>query len=260
MNSDVLIYEKDDGIAWVTLNRPEVLNALNMEMRDELWQVLHALREDPDVAVAIFKGAGERAFSAGADTSLLSTFSVKEAKPFSEKGQRVCAKIRELSKPVIAVVNGYALGGGCELAMACDLRIASEKARFSQAEINLGLIPGWGGTQILPRIVGPTRATEMILLGRMIDASEACNIGLVNRVVAPEKLDEEAVKLAEALALGPPRALAAAKRLLNLSLQVLLDEGLKNEAEDFSSLFSTEDFREGVAASKERRKPIFKGK
>ena len=169
-------------------------------------------------------------------------------------------KIRGLSKPVIAVVNGYALGGGCELALACDLRIASEKAWFSQPEIRLGLIPGWGGTQLLPRIVGAARAGEMILLGGAVDAEEAHRMGLVNRVVPPEKLDEEAVRVAEALASGPPRALAVAKRLLNLSLQGPLEEGLREEAEGFSSLFSTEDFKEGVAAFREKRRPEFKGR
>ena len=260
MEEKPILVRKEKNLAWILLNRPNKLNAMDLEMLDLLESALAELESDEEVRCILLKGSGDRAFSAGADITLLSTFSPKEAKTFSEKGQHVFAKIRELPKPVIAVVNGYALGGGCELAIACDFRIASEKARFSQSEINLGLMPGWGGTQLLPRIVGTTRAREMILSGRMVEAGEAYNIGLVNRVVAPEKLDEEAVKLAEGLASGPSKALAASKRLLNLSLQTPLNEGLKKEAEDFSGLFSTEDFREGVAASKERRKPVFKGK
>jgi enoyl-CoA hydratase len=260
MEEKPVLVRKEKNLAWILLNRPSKLNAIDTETLDLLESALEGLESDEEVHCILLKGSGDRAFSAGADITLVSTFSPEGAKTFSEKGQRVFTKIRELPKPVIAVVNGYALGGGCELAMACDLRIASEKARFSQSEVNLGLMPGWGGTQLLPRIVGTTRAREMILSGRMVEAGEAYNIGLVNRVVAPEKLDEEAVKLAETLASGPSKALAASKRLLNLSLQTSLNEGLKEEAEDFSSLFSTEDFREGVAASRERRKPVFKGK
>jgi len=260
MEKKPILIRVEKNLAWILLNRPNKLNAMDLEMLDLLESALEEMKADEEVRCILLKGTGDRAFSAGADISLLSTFSSKEAKAFSEKGQRVFAKVRELSKPVIAVVNGYALGGGCELALSCDLRIASEKARFSQSEINLGIVPGWGGTQLLPRIVGAARAREMILLGRMVEAGEAYNIGLVNRVVAPEKLDEEAVKMAEALASGPSKALAASKHLLNLSLQTPLNEGLKREAEEFSSLFSTEDFREGIAASKERRKPVFKGK
>jgi len=256
-----ILVRKEKNLAWILLNRPNKLNAIDAATLDLLESALVELEADEEVRCVLLKGVGDRAFSAGADISLFSTLSVEEAKKtISEKGQRVLAKIRELSKPVIAVINGYALGGGCELALACDLGIASEKARFSQAEINLGLVPGWGGTQLLPRLVDATRAREMILTGRMVDASEAYNIGLVNKVVPPEKLDEEATKLAESLASGPPKALAAAKHLLNLSLQTPLSEGLKREAEDFSNLFATEDFREGVAASRERRKPLFKGK
>jgi len=256
-----ILVRKEKNLAWVLLNRPNKLNAIDSATLDLLESALVELEADEEVRCVLLKGVGDRAFSAGADTSVFLTLSVEEAKKtISEKGQRVLAKIRELSKPVIAVVNGYALGGGCELALACDLRIVSEKARFSQAEINLGLVPGWGGTQLLPRLVDATRAREMILTGTMVDAGEAYNIGLVNKVVPPEKLDEEATKLAESLASGPPKALAAAKHLLNLSLQTPLSEGLKREAEDFSNLFATEDFREGVAASRERRKPLFKGK
>lgn len=255
-----ILIRKERNLAWILLNKPKV-NAIDSEMLDLLEAALEELESNEEVHCILLRGAGDRAFSAGADVSWLSTLSAEEAKTqVSEKGHRVFTKIRKIPKPVIAVVNGYALGGGCELALACDLRIASEKARFSQPEINLGLIPGWGGTQLLPKIVGPTRAKEMILLGEMIDAHEAHKMGLVNRVVPPEKLDEEAVKLAEALASGPPKALEEAKRLVNLSLDTPLEEGLKKEAEGFSRLFSTEDFREGVVAFKERRKPRFKGK
>jgi len=256
-----VLIRREGNLAWILLNRPKKLNALNADMLDLLESALEELDSDEGVRCILLRGVGERAFSAGADVSWLSGLSVEEARTqVSEKGHRVVMKIRGLSKPVIAVVNGYALGGGCELALACDLRIASEKARFSQPEIRLGLIPGWGGTQLLPRVVGATRAGEMILLGGAVDAEEAHRMGLVNRVVPPEKLDEEAVRVAEALASGPPRALAVAKRLLNLSLQGPLEEGLREEAEGFSSLFSTEDFKEGVAAFREKRRPEFKGR
>jgi len=256
-----ILIRKEKNLAWILLNRPNKLNAIDSATLDLLELALEELEADEEVRCILLKGVGDRAFSAGADISVFPTLSAKEAKEtVSGKGQRILAKIRELSKPVVAVVNGYALGGGCELALACDFRIVSEKARFSQSEINLGLIPGWGGTQFLPRIIGATRAREMIMTGRMVDASEAYNIGLVNRVVPLEKLDEEAVKFADALASGPPKALAAAKHLLNLSLQAPLDKGLEREAEHFSSLFPTEDFKEGLAASREKRKPLFKGK
>jgi len=255
-----ILVKREKNFAWILLNRPDKLNALNYEMLDLLEKALNELGSDDGVRCILVRGVGNRAFSAGADVSWLSELAPEEAKRASEKGHMVIKKIMELPKPIIAVVNGYALGGGCELALACDFRIASKKAKFSQPEVRLGLIPGWGGTQLLPRLVGPAKAREMIMFGEMLDAEEAYRIGLVDRVVPHESLDEEAVKVARALASGPPMALAAAKSLVSLSLQKTIEEGLREEAVKFSNLFSTEDFREGVSAFMEKRKPQFKGR
>ena len=199
MNSQVLIYEKDGGIAWVTLNRPEVLNAMNMEMRDELWQVLHALQDDPDVAVAIFKGAGEQAFSAGADISEFGTApSVAEARR-ARRERDLWGYMLTIEKPLIAAIHGFALGAGVELSMCCDLRIAAEDARLGLPEVNLGLIPGWGGTQRLPRLVGRGRASWLILTGEAISAQEALRIGLVDFVVPAGELLHRAEALAKTI-------------------------------------------------------------
>jgi len=255
-----ILVKREENFAWILLNRPDKLNALDDEMLDLLEKALDELESDDEVRCILIRGVGDRAFSTGADVSWLSELTPDEAKKASEKGHRVVKRIMELPKPVIAVVNGYALGGGCEIALACDFRIASKRARFSQPEVKLGLIPGWGGTQLLPRLVGPAKAREMIMFGEMLDAEEAYRIGLVDRVVPHESLDEEAVKAARALASGPPIALAAAKILVSLSLQKTVEEGLREEAARFSSLFSTEDFREGVSAFREKRKPLFKGR
>ena len=260
MGEKPVLVKREKNFAWILLNRPEKLNALNDEMLDLLEKALDELGSDDGVRCILIRGVGDKAFSAGADVSWLSELTPDEAKKASEKGHRVVRKIMELQKPVVAVVNGYALGGGCELALACDLRIASTKARFSQPEVKLGLIPGWGGTQLLPRLVGQAKAKEMIMFGGMLDAEEAYRIGLVNRVVPHESLDEEAAKVAEALASGPTMALSAAKRLVNLSLQKTVEDGFREEAAGFSVLFSTEDFREGVSAFMEKRKPQFKGR
>lgn len=246
----------EEGICWITLNRPEKLNAITLSMLEEIQKAIKSVEVDDDVRCVIITGAGERAFSAGLDISMVRGFSREEALELSRRGHSTFSSIMSLPKPTIAAVNGYALGGGCELALACDLRIASQNARFGQPEIGLGLIPGWGATLLLPRIVGYTRAMELIMTGRLIDAEEALRIGLINRVVPAEKLIAETRELASTLANGPSTALAEAKRLLNSQLKC--EEALEAEAEAFGGLFCTEDFREGVSAFLERRRPVFR--
>ncbi|MBS7652098.1 enoyl-CoA hydratase/isomerase family protein [Candidatus Bathyarchaeota archaeon] len=250
-----IISKIEEGICWVTLNRPEKLNAITPSMLEEIQKVIKSVEVDDDVRCVIITGAGERAFSAGLDISMVRGFSRDEALELSRRGHSTFSSIMSLPKPTIAAVNGYALGGGCELALACDLRIASQNARFGQPEIGLGLIPGWGATSLLPRIIGYTRAMELIMTGRIIDAEEAFRIGLINRVVPAEKLLAETKGLASTLANGPATALAEAKRLLNSQLKC--EEALEAEAESFGGLFCTEDFREGFSAFLERRKPVF---
>jgi len=256
-DSPVLV-EVEGGICWIRLNRPEKLNSMTLEMHDLIQKALDDVVDDNNVGCVVITGMSDRAFCAGADITNFSKLSPDSAKDFSEKGQETIQRILSHSKPVIAAVNGYALGGGCELAAACDFRIASERARFSQPEIGLGLIPGWGGTQLLPSLVGIAKAKELILTGATVKAPEALEMGLVNEVVEPEKLMEAVEVLAQKLVGGPSIALGKAKKLVNGSAG--LREGLSAEAEAFGELFTTEDMREGVAAFLEKRKAVFKGK
>ncbi len=256
-DSPVLV-EVEGGVCWIRLNRPDKLNSMTLEMHDLIQKALDEVVQDKSVGCVVITGVGERAFCAGADITNFPKLSPDGAKKFSEKGQKTVKKILSHPKPVIAAVNGYALGGGCELAVACDFRIASEKARFSQPEISLGLIPGWGGTQLLPSLVGPAKAKEIIMTGAMVKAPEALQMGLVNEVVEPDKLEEAVGVLAQTLVGGPSIALGKAKKLVNDSTS--LTEGLSAEAEAFSELFMTEDMKEGVAAFLEKRKADFKGK
>lgn len=254
-----VLVDVKDSVCWIILNRPDRLNSIVPEMLDAISDALDRAESNSEVHCVIITGAGERAFCAGADVSHLSGLSKSEAEEIvSRKGHRVIIKILLLSKPVVAAVNGYALGGGCELAAACDFRIASDKARFSQPEINLGLIPGWGGTQLLPRLIGAFKAKEMILMGTMISAEEAFHAGLITKLVPVDSFDEEVKAFTRSLVSGPPIALSEAKRLVNLTLGI--EKGLDFEAEAFGGLFSTDDFREGVTAFKEKRKPEFIGK
>ena len=255
--SPVLV-EVEGGVCWIRLNRPDKLNSMTLEMHDLIQKALDEVADDDSVGCVVITGVGERAFCAGADITNFPKLSPDGAKEFSEIGQKTVQKILSHPKPVIAAVNGYALGGGCELAAACDFRIASEKARFSQPEISLGLIPGWGGTQLLPSLVGPAKAKELIMTGAMVKAPEALQMGLVNEVVEPDKLEEAVGALAQTLVGGPSIALGMAKKLVNDSAS--LTEGLSAEAEAFSELFATEDMREGVTAFLEKRKADFKGK
>lgn len=231
---------------------------MTLEMHDLIQKALDEVVKDKSVGCVVITGVGERAFCAGADITNFPNLSPDGAKEFSEKGQKTVKKILSHPKPVIAAVNGYALGGGCELAVACDFRVASERARFSQPEISLGLIPGWGGTQLLPSLVGPAKAKELIMTGAMVKAPEALQMGLVNEVVEPDKLEEAVGVLAQRLVGGPSIALGKAKKLVNDSAS--LTKGLEAEAEAFSELFATEDMREGVAAFMEKRKADFRGK
>lgn len=251
---------KERSIGWIHLNNPEKLNTIGSEMLDQLEKAVEDLVGDREIRCILIRGIGERAFSAGADVSQMATFTPSQAEAFSHKGQAVMQKIRGSPKPVVAVINGYAMGGGCELALACDLRIASDKARLSQSEVNLGLIPGWGGTQELARMIGPARAKELAMTGRAVDASEALAIGLVNKVVPHDQLDQEARKFAETLSNGASKALAEVKNLINLSVNSPTVDGYRKEREAFTSIFSTEDLKEGFQAFKEKRKPVFKGK
>jgi len=252
--------KKEEGIATITISRPKALNALNTETLEELENVLEVLQNDDGVKVIVITGAGEKAFVAGADISEMKDMSVFEAKKFAELGQKVFRKIELMKKPVIAAVNGYALGGGCELALACDIRIASRNAKFGQPEVGLGIIPGFGGTQRLPRIVGVSKAKELIYTGDMIDAEEALRIGLISKVVEQDKLLEEAYGIAKKIMSKGLVAVSLAKEAINKSLEVDIDSGMEYEANAFAMCFGTQDQKEGMAAFLEKRAPKFEGR
>lgn len=251
--------EREDRIAWIILNRPHRLNALNDVMMEELLDALTMIENDPGVRCVVITGEGDRAFSAGADITAFPKATPVMAEEFSRKGQKVFSTIEELSKPVIAAINGYALGGGLELALACDFRIASEHAELGSPEINLGIIPGWGGTQKLVRIVGLRNAKRLVMLGERLKAEEAYQIGLVDKVVPFEKLRDEAKSLAQKLSDGPPIALRYAKYALNFGSQVPLEVGLRLESALMALLFSTNDVKRGIEAFMSKSKPEFRG-
>jgi len=260
MEFKYIIYEKTEAIATITLNRPEALNAFSKEVIDEVLQALEDIRNDENVRVVVLTGAGEKAFSAGADIKAMKGMNALKARELSLMGEKLCSSLENLEKPVIAAINGYALGGGLEVAMACDLRIASENARMGQTEINIGLIPGWGGTQRLTRLVGKTKAKELVFTGKMIDAKTAEQLGILNIVVPIEKFKETVRQYAAELAEKAPVALKVAKALIDKGTDINLDSALALEREGFSVVASTEDLQEGVAAFTEKRKPKFKGK
>lgn len=260
MNYNSLLYKKEDGIGMVTIDRPQTLNALNSEVFFELNQLFQEIEDDPDVRVVILTGSGERAFAAGVDIAEMQSESSLGIGGFIGPCNEAFERIYNLSKPVIAAINGFALGGGCELAMCCDLRIASEKAKFGQPEINLGVIPGAGGTQRLPRLVGMTRAKELIYTGDVIDAQTALAIGLVNKVVPPESLMTEAKELAQKILSKSGVALYLAKKAINGGADMCLSSGLDLEAQCFARCFDTEDHKEGMKAFLEKRKPQFKNR
>jgi enoyl-CoA hydratase len=257
MEFETLIYKKENGVGTITLNRPQQRNALNEVVAKELEVLVKEIATDESVRVVILTG-GKDFFAAGADIKMVSTLSSSfKAYDFSQLG--TFSLLAKLEKPVIAAISGFALGGGLELVLACDIRIASETAVFGQPEINLGIIPGAGGTQRLPRIVGLTKAKEMLFTGDPIDAKEAYRIGLVNKVVPVESLMEEALKLAQKIASKPAMAVKATKMALNTGMNLDLESALKFESQTFGMLFSTHDQKEGVSAFIEKRKPVFKG-
>ena len=255
-----LLVEHDGAVALVTVNRPSVLNALNAATIRELGQTMFHLREDVTVRAIVVTGAGDKAFVAGADIKELSTLSPAAARDYALAGQRVFNLIEHLGKPVIAAVNGFALGGGNELAMACTIRIAAETARFGQPEIKLGLIPGYAGTQRLPRLVGKGRALQLLLSGEAIDAQEACRIGLVNRVVPGAALLAEAKALAATFAAAAPIAVRYLLDAVHHGLETTVADGSTLEAALFGLVASTDDMREGTRAFIEKRKAEFKGR
>jgi enoyl-CoA hydratase len=254
------LIEKAEGTATITINRPDALNALNEETVRELLARFEDAENDPAIKAVIITGAGDRAFCAGADLNMMKGAGAVRGTELSRIGQRLGDYIEAMTKPVIAAINGYALGGGIELAMACDIRLASENAQIGQPEINVGLIPGWGGTQRLPRYVGKGIAKEMIFTGKRIDAKTAERMGLVNTVVPPDQLRAKAKELATELIGKPPIAIKLSKMLINNSTETHPQVGLWQEAEAFGLVASTEDFNEGVTAFLEKRKPQYKGK
>lgn len=256
---ELLRLEKDAGIAIVTISRPKALNALNAQVFDELELCMVTLEDDPEVGGVIITGEGEKAFVAGADIKELAALNAFEAKAVSARGQHVFRMIEDFSKPVIAAVNGFALGGGCELALACHVRIASEKARMGLPEVSLGLIPGYGGTQRLPRLVGKGLAYELILTGDMIKADRALAIGLVNRVVAPEALLDEAKAMLNTILGRGPVAVRFALEAVNRGLEVSEIQGECIENNLFGLVAASEDATEGLNAFIERREASFKG-
>jgi enoyl-CoA hydratase len=256
---ETLLVERRDRVAIITINRPEKRNALNIQTRQEGAAVLDELRDDETIRVVVFTGAGDKAFIAGAD---IAEFAGRTALTQRDvmMGRSLFTAIDSFPKPVIAMINGYCLGGGCELALACDLRIASEMASFGQPEINLGIIPGGGGTQRLTRMIGEGKAMELILTGDIINAQTAFTLGLVNMVVPATDLEAKTTEIANRIAEKSPIALRMAKEAVKLASRSNLDEGLRREVDLFALCFSSEDKDEGVRAFLEKRKPEFKGK
>jgi enoyl-CoA hydratase len=247
------------AVRTITVNRPDKLNALNRETLNELTLAFGQAAQHDAVRVVVLAGAGEKAFVAGADIAEMNGYTPTQAQAFSRAGQRLMSAIERLGKPVIARIQGFALGGGMELAMACHLRVASERAKFGQPEINLGLIPGFGGTQRLLRLAGRSAALELCLIGHTISAQRAYELGIVTRVVAAETLDETVAALADQLARSAPLAAAGILDAVLIGGETALDQGLEFETQAFALAFATEDMREGTAAFLEKRKATFKG-
>jgi len=256
----IVDHDAASGVLVVTFNRPKVLNALNSATLAELFQVIAAAGADETVRAIVLTGAGEKSFVAGADINELAALTPVAGRDHARRGQSVFDQIERLGKPVVAAVNGFALGGGCELAMACTMRLASDTAKFGQPEINLGLIPGYAGSQRLPRLIGRGRAQELLLTGDMIDAQEAWRIGLVNRVVPAAQLLDEAKNLAAVLASKAPIAVRAILDAVANGLDMSFADAEEHEATVFGLMFTTEDMREGTRAFLDKRKPQFKGR
>lgn len=260
MNKQFISCDIADHIALVTIRRTDKLNALNSIVKKEMDELFTGLKTNEDVYVVIITGEGEKAFVAGTDIGELTELDETSGRDFAQGGQELFNTIENLGKPVIAAVNGFALGGGCELALACTIRICSENAKFGQPEVNLGVIPGYGGTQRLPRLVGKGISHEMILTGKHIDAQEAYRIGLVNKVVPQQQLLDEAQKLAVAIASKAQIAIRFALKAVNMTSETNLTEGLSLEATLFGRVVATGDAKEGVKAFLEKRKPEFLNK
>jgi enoyl-CoA hydratase len=260
MAASELILEKEGSIATITFNRPEVHNALNNAMVEGLAAALDDIQEDARMRCMILTGAGEKSFLSGSDISELSKRTTLTGVEASRERQALLSRLENFHLPSIAAINGYAFGVGCEIALACTMRLASSRAKFGQLEINLGIIPGGGGTQRLPRLVGKANASELILLGKVIDAEEAYRIGLVNRVIAPEGLMAECRRWAETISEKSPIAVKYALRAMNHGMEVDLGAGLKIESLCIGACFASEDSREGLNAFLEKREPTFKGK
>jgi enoyl-CoA hydratase len=254
-----LLVEKEDGIATIKINRPKALNALNTDLLKEIKDLFSELEDNKDVKVIIITGSGEKAFVAGADIAEMKDKSPVEAKEFAEAGHAAFKQIENTSKPVIAAVNGFALGGGNELALACDIRLAGENARFGQPEVGLGIIAGFGGTQRLPDLVGPAKAKELLFTGDTIKAKEAEQIGLVNQVVSQDNLMETAQKMAFKIASNAPLALKMTKEAVDFGLAEGIEKGLEYETNAFSICFSTGDQKNGMAGFLNKEKVEFKG-
>lgn len=248
----------DDGLLTIVINRESKMNALNAETIKEISKAFEQVYDDNEIKAVILTGAGEKSFVAGADIGELSALSSLNGRKFSERGQSVFSSIENCPKPVVAAVNGYALGGGCELAMACHIRIGSENAKFGQPEVNLGIIPGYGGTQRLTQLVGKGRAFELILTGEIISAEDAYRIGLINHLTSPEALMPKAKKIAQKIM--EKAAVAVAQSIDSINAVFSADDGYQKEANAFGSCLNTEDFKEGTTAFLQKRKPVFIGK
>jgi enoyl-CoA hydratase len=260
MEFDNLMLEVKDGLAILTVNRPDKLNALNNEVMKEIKAAFEHIRDNDEIKAVIVTGAGEKAFVAGADITEIHTLDESSGAYFAQVGHDIFTLIEKLPKPVIAAVNGFALGGGCELAMSCHIRLASENARFGQPEVSLGITPGYGGTQRLPRLVGKGRALEMVMTGNMVSADRAHSIGLVNHVYASDELMAKAEEMARAIMSKGPAAVAMCIRLVNEGLDLPLDDAKAHEAKLFGEICATGDMKEGTKAFMEKRKPNFTGK
>ncbi|MCX7894446.1 MAG: enoyl-CoA hydratase-related protein [Thermoanaerobaculum sp.] len=258
--AELLLVEDRGRVRWLTINRPDKLNALNRAVLEALGEAFFAAVASGQVGAVVITGAGEKAFVAGADIAEFQGMSPQQARQLAQRGQELFAAIESSPKPVIAAVNGFALGGGMELAMACHLRVAAEHAKFGQPEVKLGLIPGYGGTQRLPRLVGPGRALELLLTGKMVDAATALSWGLVNRLVPHSELTTAAQALAEEILAVAPTAVSHCLEAVRRGLDASLGEGLALEASLFGLSAATEDFREGVAAFLQKRTPQFPGR